>query len=264
MLRLVFSRRVVQCLLIAGVVLLGLSGWMLDDYRWQRIQLKHDRNLRFEATYEVKSLRAELQGQHEKLVGMQERIDSSQQLLANWKGLREKIQLAMPRARRASFIVSGRKVVQELETSLTSIEGQLEGLITSIPTRWPTKGWVSSGFGRRADPLTGQPEYHTGLDIANHKGTPVHAPGDAIVTYAGYSKANGRSLILDHGQGITTQYGHLSKILVKRGEQIKKNQQIAKIGSTGRSTNPHLHYEVRVNRIPIDPRKFLPKKLPLT
>ncbi len=262
--RLVFSRWLIRCLLCAGVVVLGFSGWFLDDYRWLRVQIKHDRNLRVEATEEVKFLRVELRDQRDKLTSLQDRVDSSQQLLANWKGLRKKIQAALPRARRASFIGSSREVVQELETSLTSIKGQLEGLITSLPTRWPTKGWVSSGFGRRADPLTGQPVYHRGLDIANHKGTPVHAPGDAIVKYAGYSNANGRSLILDHGQGITTQYGHLSKILVKRGDQIKKNQQIAKIGSTGKSTNPHLHYEVRVNRTPIDPRKFLPKKPPMT
>ena len=260
--RLVFSRWVVRCLLCAGIALLSFSGWLVDDYRWLRIQVQHDRNLRVEAADEVKSLRVELRDQRVRLTGLHDRIDSSQKLLANWKGLRKKIQSALPRRRRASF--NSQEVVQEMETSLTFIEGQLEGLITSLPTRWPTKGWVSSGFGRRADPLTGQPEYHTGLDIANHKGTPVHAPGDAIVKYAGYSNANGRSLMLDHGQGITTQYGHLSKILVKRGEQIKKNQQIAKIGSTGRSTNPHLHYEVRVNRIPIDPRKFLPKKPPMT
>ena len=262
--RLFLPRLAIRVLLVAVVIGLGLSGWLLDNYRWQRIQSNHDRNLRFEATYEVKSLRTELHEQREKLTGMQERINNSQMLLSNWKGLREKIQSAMPRARRASFIGSGKEVLQEMETSLTSIRGQLEGLISSIPSQWPTQGWISSGYGRRASPWTGEPEWHTGLDIANHTGTPIYAPGDAVVKYAGYNKANGRSIILTHGQGITTQYGHLSKLLVKRGEQVKKNQQIAKMGSTGSSTNPHLHYEVRINRNSIDPRKFLPKMPPIT
>jgi len=262
--RLAFSRLAVQCLLFSLVAFLAFGGWLLEDYRWVRSQVNHDRTLRTEAAIEVKLLRAELHEQREKLTSLQERIDNSQQLLANWKGLREKIQSALPRARQASFMGNGREVVKELETSLTSIEGQLEGLITSIPTRWPTKGWLSSGFGSRSSPFGEGKEFHTGLDIANNSGTAVYAPGDGVVTYSGYSSANGNSIVLDHGQGITTQYGHLSKILVKRGEQIKRNQQIAKIGSTGKSTAPHLHYEVRINRIPIDPIRFLPQKPPMT
>ena len=84
----------------------------------------------------------------------------------------------------------------------------------------------------------------------------------AVVKFVGYGRANGRSIILDHGQGITTQYSHLSKAHVKKGQQVTRAQRIASIGSTGKSTNPHLHYEVRVNRIPIDPRRYLIKKAP--
>ncbi len=80
--------------------------------------------------------------------------------------------------------------------------------------------------------------------------------------FVGYGKSNGRSIILNHGQGITTQYGHLFKAHVKKGEKVKKDQRIASIGSTGKSTNPHLHYEVRVNRVPIDPRRYLIKNAP--
>jgi len=258
--RLVFSRRFIQSLLIAGVLLFGISGWMVDNYRWLRIQTRNDQKLRVEAVEEVALLRTELHGQRVKLSSVQERIESSQKLLANWKGLRKKVASSLPRKRRAAF--NGGTLVEKLETSLTSIGGEIEGLIASIPTIWPTRGWVSSGFGRRKDPLNGQPEYHNGIDIANHRGTPVHAPGNAVVKFVGYGKANGRSIILDHGQGITTQYGHLSKTHVKKGERVRKDQRIASIGSTGKSTNPHLHYEVRVNRFAIDPRRYLIKKAP--
>ncbi len=258
--RMVFSKRFLQTLLIAGVLIFGLSGWMVDNYRWLRIQTRNDQKLRVEAVEEVVLLRSELQDQRIKLSGMQERIASSQKLLANWKGLRKKIASSLPRRRRAAF--SNGKLVETLESSLTSIEGDLEGLIAAIPTIWPTKGWVSSGFGRRKDPVTGQRVYHNGIDIANHKGTPIHAPGNAVVKFVGYGRANGRSIILDHGQGITTQYSHLSKAHVKKGQQVTKAQRIASIGSTGKSTNPHLHYEVRVNRIPIDPRRYLIKRAP--
>jgi murein DD-endopeptidase MepM/ murein hydrolase activator NlpD len=233
---------------------------MVDNYRWLRIQTRNDQKLRVEAVEEVVLLRTELKDQRVKLSSVQERIESSQKLLANWKGLRKKIASSLPRKRRAAF--SNGKLVETLESSLTSIEGELAGLIAAIPTIWPTKGWVSSGFGRRKSPWTGQPEYHNGIDIANHKGTPIYAPGYAVVKFVGYGKANGRSITLDHGQGITTQYAHLSKALVKKGEKVKQDQQIAAIGSTGKSTNPHLHYEVRVNRVPIDPRRYLIKKTP--
>ncbi|NIO09447.1 MAG: peptidoglycan DD-metalloendopeptidase family protein [Deltaproteobacteria bacterium] len=258
--RMVFSRRFLQSLLIAGVLMFGISGWMVDNYRWLRIQSGNDQKLRVEAVEEVVLLRTELQEQRHKLSSLQDRIDSSQKLLANWKGLREKIASSLPRKRRAAF--SNGKLVESLESSLTSIEGELEGLIAAIPTIWPTKGWVSSGFGRRKDPVTGEPEYHNGIDIANHKGTPIYAPGDAVVKFVGYGKANGRSIILDHGQGITTQYSHLSKANVKKGQRVRRREKIGAVGSTGRSTNPHLHYEVRVNRIPINPRRYLLKSRP--
>ncbi len=258
--RLVFSRRFIQFLLISGVLIFGISGWMVDNYRWLRIQTRNDQKLRVEAVEEVVLLRTELQDQRVKLSSVQERIESSQKLLADWKGLRQKIASSLPRRRRAAF--SNGKLVETLESSLTSIGGEIKGLIASIPIIWPTKGWVSSGFGRRKDPVTGQPEYHNGIDIANHKGTPVYAPGDAVVKFVGYGKANGRSIILNHGQGITTQYAHLSKVHIKKGEKVKRDQRIAAIGSTGKSTNPHLHYEVRVNRVPIDPRRYLIKKAP--
>jgi murein DD-endopeptidase MepM/ murein hydrolase activator NlpD len=207
---------------------------------------------------ELNTLRAQVQVQKERLLALRDRAKASQQLLVNWKGLRKKIQDSLPRKRRSSL--NGRQIVGELETLLSSLEGELEGLIASMPTEWPTKGRLSSRFGRRRSPWTGKSQFHSGIDIANRQGTPVYASGDAVVEFAGRKGGNGKTIVLKHGQGITTLYGHLSKIYVKKGDRVRKNQKIANLGNTGKSTNPHLHYEVRVNGTPIDPRRKLLKR----
>jgi len=113
---------------------------------------------------------------------------------------------------------------------------------------------VTSGVGIRPSPLTGEPEYHSGLDIPKPMGTAVHAPGDAIVESID-SKLG--TIVLNHGQEIKTQYSHLSKILVSPKARVRKGQLIAEVGNTGKSTGPHLHYEVRVAGVAIDPRQRL-------
>ena len=216
--------------------------------------------LRAQHKEQVVTLRTHIKTQREKLLTLQERIKASQLLLANWKGLRTKIQTSLPRKRRASL--SGAHVVDDLEASLGSLQSELEGLIASIPSQWPTTGWLSSGYGRRRSPWTGKNEFHSGLDIANRTGTPVHAPGDAVVKFAGNGNGNGKHIVLDHGQGLTTLYGHLSKIHVVKGQKVRRDQRIANIGNTGKSTNPHLHYEMRLNGVPFNPRRQLLKKNP--
>ena len=207
---------------------------------------------------ELNTLRAQVQVQQEKLLALRDRAKASQQLLVNWKGLRKKIQDSLPRKRRSSL--KGQQVVGELETLLSSLESELEGLIASMPSEWPTKGRLSSRFGRRRSPWTGKSQFHSGIDIANRQGTPVYASGDAVVEFAGVKGGNGKTIVLKHGQGITTLYGHLSKIYVKKGDRVRKNQKIANLGNTGKSTSSHLHYEVRVNGTPIDPRRKLLKR----
>ncbi len=280
--RLGISSNVVRTILYTGIAVAGLSTWFLGDYLWTKIQKRKESNLRVQLTQEVKSLkthhasklttlmaehseqvltlRNHIQTQRQRLLTLQERIKVSQQLLANWKGLRGKIRASLPRKRRASL--SGAHVVDDLGASLGSLQGELEGLIASIPSQWPTKGWLSSAFGNRRSPWTGKREFHSGLDIANWKGTPVHAPGDATVKFAGNGNGNGKYIVLDHGQGLTTLYGHLSKIHVVKGQKVRRDQLIANIGNTGKSTNPHLHYEMKLNGVPFDPRRHLLKKSP--
>ncbi len=216
--------------------------------------------LRVKHNGDLKTLKVQVELQREKLLALQEHAKASQQLLANWKGLRKKIRDSLPRRRKSSL--TGQQIVGELETSLASLQGDLESLIASIPSEWPVEGWISSRYGRRHSPWTGKAEFHAGIDIANRRGTPVHASGDGTVKFAGRKANNGKIVVLDHGQGITTHYAHLSKIHVKKGDSVQKNQKIANVGNTGKSTNPHLHYEVRINGTPINPRRHLLKQKP--
>jgi murein DD-endopeptidase MepM/ murein hydrolase activator NlpD len=143
--------------------------------------------------------------------------------------------------------------VQALTTALLDQKDYL----ASMPTLKPTNGWYTSGFGLRNSPFTGKPAMHEGLDLANHVGSPIVAPASGIVTYAGGRPGYGNMVTIDHGYGIQTQFGHVSRLYVKVGEKVKRGQKIAAVGNTGRSTGPHVHYEVRVNGIPVDPYYYI-------
>lgn len=129
----------------------------------------------------------------------------------------------------------------------------------STPSIWPVKGWVTSDFGLRISPLSGASKFHEGLDIAAPYGSPIYAPSDGITSFTGYRGGYGYALVLDHGYGVSTLYGHTSTILVKEGQKINRGELIAMVGNSGASTGPHLHYEVHVDGIPTDPMKFLLK-----
>lgn len=130
-------------------------------------------------------------------------------------------------------------------------------LSRATPKGWPTKGWLTSYFGMRKSPFTGRRVMHEGLDIAANVGTPVIATADGIVARVGYSPSYGKEVVIDHGYGYRTIFGHSSKILVKPGQRVRRGDKVALVGNTGRSTGPHLHYELRMNGVPIDPRKTL-------
>ena len=133
--------------------------------------------------------------------------------------------------------------------------------ILQIPSAWPVKGWVTSLFGVRSDPFTGQPTMHDGMDIAAPEGTVVRAPAAGMVIFAGEQPGYGNAVVLRHGRGINTFYGHLVKSLVNEGQRVPSGTPIALVGNTGRSTGPHLHYEVRLNGIPVNPQRFLPEEV---
>ena len=146
------------------------------------------------------------------------------------------------------------------EKSFVELKSHLSeqsSLLASTPSVWPARGWLSSGFGKRKSPFTGLMQKHAGLDIANRLGTPIIATADGIVVYVGRKQALGKVVIINHGYGIKTVYGHLSKALVKKGQKVKRGVKIAEMGNTGRSTGPHIHYDVVVNGVSVNPKTYI-------
>ncbi|HXH51151.1 MAG TPA: M23 family metallopeptidase [Terriglobia bacterium] len=127
----------------------------------------------------------------------------------------------------------------------------------AIPAIWPVRGRLTAGFGQRMDPFSGEDAFHPGVDIADSVGTDVVATGNGLVIEAEPDAGYGRSILIDHGDGITTRYAHLSRIFVVVGEQVKQGEIIGAIGVSGRTTGPHLHYEVRIHGTPVNPGRFL-------
>jgi len=145
------------------------------------------------------------------------------------------------------------KSFQELYSFLEGKKRQL----SSTPSIWPVRGWLTSGFGYRIDPFTGLRQFHEGLDIANRFGTPIIAPADGIVSRCSNSFGFGLTVEINHGYGIKTIYGHLSKAYVTVGHSVRRGERIAAVGNSGRATGPHLHYEVRLNDVSMSPMNYI-------
>ena len=131
--------------------------------------------------------------------------------------------------------------------------------LSAIPSGRPSKGYITSGFGTRADPFTGGQAHHMGIDFNANIGDPVLAAAGGVVSFAGVKSGYGNVVEVDHGNGYSTLYGHNSKLVVRVGDIVRPGQQLAKAGSTGRSTGPHVHFEVHINGRPVNPRPFLEK-----
>ena len=158
----------------------------------------------------------------------------------------------------AAALVALELKTAKLERELRMYEGFLRehGMTPSI---WPVIGKLESGVGGRRNPFGGRGyEYHEGQDIDAAYGTPVQAAATGRVIIAGWQRGYGNVVYVDHGSGLSTRYGHLSEIDVSVGQTVTRGQTIGLVGSTGRSTGPHLHYEVRINNQPVDPRQYLP------
>ncbi len=150
-------------------------------------------------------------------------------------------------------------VEDEGKNVLIETEKEIKDFLASMPTLIPLKGEITSNFGWRKDPITKLSSYHDGIDIAGNYGATIVASGDGKVVFAGKTKVYGNTVIIDHGHGISTLYGHASRILIKNGQTVRKGQAIALVGNTGRSTGTHLHFGVLVNGTPVDPMKYLDK-----
>jgi len=241
---------------------------------------------------EFASLRAAVQAQH----GMAAQLETLQQELSRLRTFDTQIRRlagldTAPRGSGSTLAVGGgtlelskalkaseeaetgtllQRLVQDLERlereialrgeSLQAVQEYLtkqKDRLTATPSLWPTEGQVTSRFGPRTSPFTGQPQHHTGVDIAAPPGTPIRAPAAGVVTFAGPLPGYGNVLVLTHGFGFKTFYGHNQRNAVVKGQAVTRGQQIATVGNTGYSTGAHLHYEVLLNDAPHDPLKYI-------
>jgi murein DD-endopeptidase MepM/ murein hydrolase activator NlpD len=237
--RFVVSQKGLRQLLLAGITVVFAGGVVFSEY------LEAERK-------KVDDVIANGQAQKEKLSVLRDRAQEVQETLSHWKGFRERIHASLPR--RSGSAAERKHESEELQQFLAVLQGELKQMIASLPSEWPVNGAVVSGVGMRPSPWTGAMEYHAGLDIPKPIGTPVQASGDAVVESIDGKRG---TIVLNHGQEIKTQYSHLSKIFVNEGERVRKGQPIAAVGNTGKSTGPHLHYEVRVAGVAVDPRQSL-------
>lgn len=132
-----------------------------------------------------------------------------------------------------------------------------KGILASVPSIWPVTGFISSSFGGRMSPFGAGRQFHKGLDISSRPGTPVVAPGEGTVIMAAHDGAYGNSVEIDHGGGIVTKFAHLQRLAAKPGQWIRKGEVLGFVGMTGRATGPHLHYEVRLNSVPVNPMRYI-------
>lgn len=220
--------------------------------------------------HENELLRAENEKQRQQLNNLNNRVEAvedASRRLAEMSGVSHDAHAnlhgaggpALPMDAQAIAVIEAK--AEHLEQDLRAYEAVLrERAVT--PSIWPVEGNLTDGFGGRRNPFGGSStEFHAGQDIATLWGTPVVAPADGTISFAGTQSGYGNVVIIDHGGGVTTRYGHLSHIEVAVGQSITRGEALGRVGSTGRSTGPHLHYEVRINDDPVDPLEYLPAQM---
>jgi murein DD-endopeptidase MepM/ murein hydrolase activator NlpD len=151
---------------------------------------------------------------------------------------------------------------QQIQETIKTVSGikdylrQQRDLYFAIPKGLPVEGWISSRYGKRKHPITGKDDFHTGIDIASLRGTPIKATSDGIVSFSGWGRGSGKVIVLEHGFGFSTVYAHNSKNIVKVGQKVKRDEIIGYVGSTGNATGPHVHYEIWKNGRSVNPKKY--------
>ncbi len=246
---------------VSALVLFALMGGLVYGFYGLTQQAQH---LRIER--ENERLRAENEKQQRELQNLNNRVNAvedTSRKLAEVSGVpaneasRGQGGPARPVDSAAALAALEMKTAR-LERVLRLYESSLRSH-GAIPNLWPVSGKLESGIGGRRNPFTGRGyEYHEGQDIDAEYGTPVQVTATGRVTVAGWQRGYGNVVYVDHGNGLSTRYGHLSEVDVTVGQSISRGQTIGLVGSTGRSTGPHLHYEVRINNQPVNPREYLP------
>lgn len=174
----------------------------------------------------------------------------------NWSSVKNNLEEDTLPLQAKQLDQKSRLVQQDIYSLLNAVYIR-QDILSSTPSILPVRGWVSSSFGYRKYPFTGEVSLHEGIDIAAMPGTPVYAPADGEVMFAGYKTGYGNVIIIDHGYQLSTLYGHLSDIMVSSEQKIKRRQVIGVTGNTGDSSGPHLHYEIRIAGVPVDPTDYI-------
>lgn len=237
--------------------------------------LRHIQDIKQESTSKdltIEQMRQEM----DEIKKQQEQIDQKQQEIQKLMGIKQDTQ---PNPSRGSQGGQGRETVQaevkntiqasDIMKRLISEEQELDNMLPkvmndlayfrAIPSQWPVKGEISSDYGLRSSPFGSRKEsFHDGIDIKNQVGTEIVAAADGEVIYAGWMAVYGKAVLINHGNGLESKYGHNSQLLVKKGDRVKKGDVIALMGTTGLSTGPHLHFSITKNGILQDPLVYLP------
>ena len=256
----------------AGVLALLLAG-ILAHYSWIAVEVAEVKRLRAEnlalatkaKAYEENAgqLQAKilaLQGVVTKLGVMAGVEQSLPDATVGGVGGLTRVETTAPSVDIATTLRSMDEKVGNLTARSTHLEAFFRDQrqqLASTPSIWPVRGYLSASFGNRLDPFTGQPDFHPGLDISTPAGTRVVAPADGVVVFCGQKNGYGNALVVDHGYGIVTRYGHLAGFNVKPGQRVRRGDVIAFVGNTGRSTAPHLHYEVWLDDQLQNPIQFI-------
>lgn len=218
-------------------------------------------NLKFDTDIEDQPQFKELKALYDKKIAANLGLERSYLLTKQWSELaRRSFALSTDYARFDYKYSQIKEVVEGIEGNIHALDQHLldkESFLSSTPTVLPAEGWITSYFGQRISPYLGKLKMHEGLDVGAPPGTPITAPADGIVTFSGEKAGFGKFVQLDHGYGIETLYAHNSSLHVRAGQKVKRGILLAAVGNTGHSTGPHLHYEVRVNGIAVDPLYFI-------
>ncbi len=203
----------------------------------------------------------ELKSLYDKKIAATLGLERSYLLTKQWSDLaRRSFALSQDYAKFDYKYYQVKDVVENIEKNIHELDQFLldkESFLSSTPTILPADGWITSYFGQRISPYLGKLKMHEGLDVGAPYGTKVNAPADGIVTFSGEKAGFGKFVQVDHGYGIETIYAHNQSLFVKAGQKVKRGNLLAGVGNTGHSTGPHLHYEVRVNGIAVDPLYFI-------
>lgn len=218
-------------------------------------------DLKFDTDIEDQPKFKELKSLYDKKIAASLGLERSYILTKQWSELaRRSFSLSTDYAKFDYKYSQIKEVVEGIEGKIHDLDQHLldkESFLNSTPTILPADGWITSYFGQRISPYLGKLKMHEGLDVGAPYGTPVHSPADGIVTFSGEKAGFGKFVQVDHGYGIETIYAHNQSLAVRSGQKVKRGNLLAAVGNTGHSTGPHLHYEVRVNGIAVDPLYFI-------